>query len=101
MNPCKFNQIELCRLIYSHFDRQLMNYTKLKKWLRNLEWTPESALKWQEFYNNASRYVIYGTDGRQVEILPRLPKYEDLEPTQCNKQQIGTNNSVPMVTVCN
>jgi len=58
----------------------------LKQWLLDLKWTPELAARWQEFYNSASRLVIYGRSGQmQSQILETLPTYKDLQPDECPK----------------
>ncbi len=66
--------------------RPLMNYTALQIWLMERQWTPESIIEWQEFYNNASRFLYFGY-GRNFsyEILPKLPAYKDLTPPPCHK----------------
>ncbi len=54
--------------------------------LLELKWTPESVKGWQEFYNNASRLVFFGTSGNfSFEDLPILPKFQDLKPPTCNR----------------
>jgi hypothetical protein len=50
------------------------------------KWTPEAIVQWQEFYNNASRLLIYGHAGNfSYETLPRIPKYKDLKPPECKR----------------
>jgi hypothetical protein len=50
------------------------------------KWTPESISKWQEFYNNAPRVVIYGLAGNfSYESLTKLPEYKDLKPSECKR----------------
>lgn len=62
------------------------SFSALRKWLLELQWTPESTLQWQEFYNNASRRVIFGVAGNfSYENLPQIPEYEDLKPLECKK----------------
>jgi len=36
------------------------SYGRVEAWLKNQTWTEESKVGWQEFYNNASRYLGYG-----------------------------------------
>ncbi len=62
------------------------NYTVFENTLLELKWTPESVKGWQEFYNNASRLLIYGKSGNfSYEDLPTLPKFQDLKPPTCKK----------------
>jgi len=66
--------------------RPYLNYTALYSWLSALKWSPESIGKWQEFYNNASRYIIYGDAGNfSSEYLPRLPEFKDLKSSECQR----------------
>jgi hypothetical protein len=40
----------------------------------------ESALQWQDFYNNASRLLFYERSGQfNYDFLQTLPTYEDLQ----------------------
>jgi hypothetical protein len=53
----------------------------------NITWTPQSAIKWQQFYNSAARLIKYGGLGHvEYENMDTLPKYEDLKSEQCKKQ---------------
>ncbi|CAF3460707.1 unnamed protein product [Rotaria socialis] len=64
----------------------------LKQWLLNITWTPDLATEWQEFYNSASRDAFFGRSGNlEQEFFSILPKYKDLQPFECEKQQ--TNDS--------
>jgi hypothetical protein len=66
--------------------RPQLNYTALYFWLKDHQWTPESIIEWQEFYNNASRFAFYGAAGNYtVDILPHIPYYHDLTPPPCHK----------------
>jgi hypothetical protein len=68
--------------------RSITDRKVLKQWLLNITWTPDLATKWQEFYNNASRAIYFGRSGHlEQEFLSTLPKYKDLEPPECEKQQ--------------
>jgi len=61
-----------------------LDYDTLRQRLLDLKWTPESTREWQEFYNNASRFVFYGQSGNfSSENLPRLPQFKDLQPAEC------------------
>ena len=63
-----------------------------------LEWTPQLIEEWQTFYNNASRWLVYGQSGNiTVDFLPKLPEYEDLEPPPC-KKGIPTSTPIPTPT---
>jgi hypothetical protein len=69
-------------------DRPIDNI-KLEQWLHNLTWTPESIAQWQEFYNKAPRLIIYDRGSHMdSEVLPIIPKYEDIEFEPCNKKEI-------------
>ncbi|CAF4332885.1 unnamed protein product [Rotaria sp. Silwood2] len=71
-----------------------LNYTELQQWLLNLTWTPERAVQWQEFYNTVSRVLIYGAaPNLQFDMMPSLPKYEDLKPVPCTKDPSGNKNT--------
>jgi hypothetical protein len=68
--------------------RPITDRKVLKQWLLNITWTPELATEWQEFYNNASRAIDFGRSGHlEQEFFPTLPKYKDLQPLECEKQQ--------------
>jgi hypothetical protein len=70
--------------------RLITDNKSLKQWLLNIEWTPELAAKWQEFYDNAARVVYFGSAGHfEEEFFATLPKYEDLKSLECKKQQTG------------
>ncbi|CAF1240142.1 unnamed protein product, partial [Didymodactylos carnosus] len=61
----------------------------IEQWLRNLTWTPESVSQWQEFYNKAARLIVYDRGNyMDSEVLPAIPKYEDLKVEPCNKKAI-------------
>ncbi|CAF0955087.1 unnamed protein product [Adineta ricciae] len=67
-----------------NISQESFDYLKLKKWLVDLQWTPESVLQWQEFYNDASRLLLSGRAGNfTIDLLPRLPTYKDLQPAEC------------------
>ncbi|CAF3687851.1 unnamed protein product [Rotaria sp. Silwood1] len=70
---------------------------KLKEWLLNQTWTPERAVQWQEFYNTASRVLVYGAaPSRQYNVIPSLPKYQDFKPVPCTKDQtINQTTTIP------
>ena len=51
----------------------------------NLTWTSESIARWQQFYNDASRLVIFGGNvDYNLEVLAHLPKYGDLKEESCD-----------------
>ncbi|CAF0843332.1 unnamed protein product [Adineta ricciae] len=59
---------------------------KFKDWLLNQKWTPERVIQWQNFYNNASRKLMYGEAANlQFENFAGLPTYKDLTPEKCRK----------------
>ncbi|UJR06551.1 hypothetical protein I4U23_010834 [Adineta vaga] len=59
---------------------------KFKDWLLEQKWTPERVIQWQNFYNNASRRLMYGEAANlQFESFASLPKYKDLAPETCMK----------------
>lgn len=59
---------------------------EFKNWLIDLKWTPELAFQWQKFYDNASRWLIYGEAAHlQFEDFDGLPKYENFQPEECTK----------------
>ncbi|CAF3680380.1 unnamed protein product [Rotaria sp. Silwood1] len=70
---------------------------RLKEWLLNQTWTPERAVQWQEFYNTASRVLVYGAaPSRQYNVIPSLPKYQDFKPVPCTKDQtINQTTTIP------
>jgi hypothetical protein len=60
----------------------------------DLKWTPESISQWQEFYNDAPRFLFAGRAGNfTYEYLPRLPAFEDFKPPEC-KGGIPTNSTI-------
>lgn len=79
-----------------------MNYTALQTWLLERKWTQESIIEWQEFYNNASRFLFFGAAGNfSQETIPGIPPYKDLTPPPCHKgisPTTITENSLQMET---
>ncbi|CAF1224031.1 unnamed protein product [Rotaria sp. Silwood1] len=64
-----------------------VNDEQLKKWLLSRTWTSESIIQWQNFYDRASKVVMYGRSGHfNSQILPILPTYKDLKHETCNRQ---------------
>jgi hypothetical protein len=60
----------------------------------DLTWTPESISQWQDFYNNAPRFLFAGRAGNfTFENLPRLPAFEDFKPPEC-KRGIPTSSTI-------
>jgi hypothetical protein len=71
--------------------RTSLSKAALRQWLTKLNWTSESKLDWQKFYDNAPRTVSYGGGGNIIqENIPGLPEYEDLKPPECKR---GISNS--------
>lgn len=67
-----------------------VNMTMLPMWLMERKWTPELIVEWQTFYNNASRFLIYGQSGNfSFEYLPHLPTYKDLKPAECKTRALS------------
>lgn len=67
----------------------------LPDWLMKRNWTTESIAEWQQFYNHASRRLIYGQSSSfAFEYIPHLPTYKDLKPPEC-KQQTPTPTPTP------
>lgn len=65
---------------------RIPTFDQVKQWLLNLTWTPQLATQWQEFYNTASRLLLYGSAGQmENEMIPTLPTYKDLQPDICPK----------------
>ncbi|CAF3565153.1 unnamed protein product [Rotaria socialis] len=65
------------------------NYTELIDWIKNIEWTPALAIRWQKFYNNASRVVTYNAgNNTKSEALGVLPKYKDLPIKSCQTESV-------------
>ncbi len=86
--PCQFCLIKFSIPLLFHLNRPIDNI-KLGRWLHNLIWTPESVVQWQEFYNKAPRLIIYDRGSRMdSEVLPIIPKYEDIKFEPCNKKEI-------------
>ncbi len=66
--------------------RPSFNYTAVYYRLLAMKWSPESVEKWQDFYSNASRYLMYGDSGNfSSEYLPRLPEFKDLKSSECQR----------------
>ncbi|CAF2018482.1 unnamed protein product [Rotaria magnacalcarata] len=62
---------------------------KLEQWLHNLTWTSNSVAQWQEFYNEAQRFIMYDRGSyMEFNVLPTIPKYEDLQIEPCNRKEI-------------
>jgi hypothetical protein len=66
------------------FKLRLTDSDKFTQWLRDIKWTPELAVKWQEFYNKASRRIIIGGDHFETEVINSIPEYKDLKPEECS-----------------
>ncbi|CAF3332219.1 unnamed protein product [Rotaria socialis] len=65
------------------------NYTELIDWIKTIEWTPALAIRWQKFYNNASRVVTYNAgNNTKSEALGVLPKYKDLPMKSCQTESV-------------
>jgi hypothetical protein len=63
-----------------------LDWGKLREWLLEINWTSELKAKWQKFYDDAARLVIYGGGGNfSLENIPGLPEYEDLKPPECKR----------------
>ncbi|CAF1307283.1 unnamed protein product [Rotaria sordida] len=61
--------------------------SNLIRWLLQRQWTTALATKWQEFYNNALRIVVYGQITHIESMLATLPpRLQDVEPDKCTKQ---------------
>jgi hypothetical protein len=61
----------------------------LTQWLLGLEWTPELAVQWQKFYNDAAHGTYYGGAGQfYYQSLYPLPTYTDLKSDTCSKSDI-------------
>lgn len=69
----------------------------MQQWLLDQKWSPESASRWQEFYNNAPR-LAYGGRAKEFEIesLPKIPVYNDLKAEEC--QRVEPDKSTAMTT---
>ncbi|CAF5053827.1 unnamed protein product, partial [Rotaria sp. Silwood1] len=54
-------------------------FVNLQQLLLSIKWTPVLAEQWQEFYNNATRLVVYGrAEYLDSVTLQSLPKFENL-----------------------
>ncbi|CAF4341241.1 unnamed protein product [Rotaria sp. Silwood2] len=75
-----------------------INYEYLKQLLLSIKRTAELAEQWQEFYNNATRLVVFGrAEHLDSDILENLPKFENLKPVECRKEPIvnsATSNTI-------
>jgi hypothetical protein len=97
--------IRLCILLVkfytSLFIFRLTDNGELEKWLYNIKWTSELAIKWQEFYSKGSRLTTIGGGSHfETELIDILPEYEDLTLEECSKQQTQDGITVTMVD-CN
>ncbi|CAF2851452.1 unnamed protein product [Rotaria sp. Silwood2] len=62
------------------------DYQEIKQWLLDLKWTPELAVQWQKFYDDAPRLSVFARNGQfEDELLDQPPKYEDFKPAECSK----------------
>ena len=81
--PDYINCFILCFCVYFF---RLPNSNTVRGWLLNLKWTPELAVQWQEFYNNAARTLRAGRAGQSyTQVLPTLPAYQDLPSEICQE----------------
>ncbi|CAF4815441.1 unnamed protein product, partial [Rotaria sp. Silwood1] len=61
----------------------------LQQLLLSIKWTPVLAEQWQEFYNNATRLVVYGrAEYLDSVTLQSLPKFENLNSVEYRKEPI-------------
>ena len=59
--------------------------------MNNISWTSNLAVQWQDFYQNAMRYAVYGKSAALSFVLqPKLPTYIDLPQTNCTAQSVPT-----------
>lgn len=66
--------------------RPQFNFTAFQSWIVGLKWNPEAIAQWQDFYNDAPRWMHYGQSGNLTfEALPHLPAFEDLKPPPCKR----------------
>ncbi|CAF4086085.1 unnamed protein product, partial [Rotaria sp. Silwood1] len=69
----------------SNFDRE-----KFNEWLRNIKWTDELKIKWQEFYNKGSRRIILGGGNQfDTDLEYTIPTYEDFKSEECHRSNIS------------
>ena len=85
-------KLSICSINRSKFD-----FEHAKQWLLDLQWTPELATRWQEYYNNAPRLSLFVRGGHfESEPLGLLPKYRDLEPALCKSKPTGNETVSPI-----
>lgn len=66
--------------------RPTYNSGALYSWLARVQWTPEKIAEWQQFYNDAARFVVGTVPNNVIYVnLPTLPAYNDLMPDPCTR----------------
>ncbi|CAF3360260.1 unnamed protein product [Rotaria socialis] len=71
-----------------------LDYNSIVKWLTDRQWTTQSIVDWQTFYNSTSKTLIYDNGDKIIVVdLPKLPTYEDFEPYQCKKNATDAGTS--------
>ncbi|CAF1944661.1 unnamed protein product [Rotaria magnacalcarata] len=71
-----------------------LDYNSIVKWLTDRQWTTQSIVDWQTFYNSTSKTLIYDNGDKIIMVdLPKLPTYEDFEPYQCKKNATDAGTS--------
>ncbi|CAF3621444.1 unnamed protein product [Rotaria sp. Silwood1] len=100
----RMNDTSICLNMISIFSWQKLmnknlslnfNHEEFKQWLMNINWTSQLATQWQEFYNNASRFVLFnGPNNLEIITLVQLPKYEDFKQNECNRITIKSDMSL-------
>jgi hypothetical protein len=86
IDVCLPDYINCFILCFCEYFFRLPNVNTVREWLLDLKWTPELAVQWQEFYNNAARTLRAGRAGQlHTQLLPALPRYQDLPSEKCQK----------------
>ncbi|CAF1379082.1 unnamed protein product, partial [Adineta ricciae] len=67
------------------------NYTQIKQWLLDIEWTPESSKEWQTFIDTVPRLAAFTMGGQWIsESLDPSATYKDFDPVICQKTTVTT-----------
>ena len=72
------------KVMFNFYFREIYDIERFFNWLNNIKWTSEMKSKWEEFYKNGSRRILFGgSDHFQTDLEVNLPVYQDFQDEQC------------------
>lgn len=74
--------------------RTELDYANVVKWSLEQKWTPDSASRWQKFFDDVPRMAFAGRANEfEIELLPEFPVYNDLKAEECQKVVLDKSTS--------